>query len=550
MRNIQITHKLLSLLLVFAFLLAFVFLVAASPILLQSVDQSSPFQFKSAFYTQGETLLFSYSNNTRFIIRDPNGNFVWDFNVWDKTLVWDGILQENESKLLTLAEGKYLAFASHPFTLIAGNLQTQTVVGYYALDLSGNGTSTKFYTYIPKVDPLYPQSKFIIFSYSNGSNINVTDVNSNIFLWQGTLDEGQHFSQDLSNSLWQNKTILLESTYPISALCYCDQGFMVPSSTGLFTGKLFYTFAYNLTNGNNDLNVIGYLNNTQVSIRNSDTNALIWSGLINAGEVRSAVFANPTYLKVESNQSVAVSVDPYPSWSKMYQAALYAADVDGKLIGQHFFTTAREGGYLRVIANVADTQVTVLNQVTRAVVWSGNLGEMETHKITTSHSIYSITSDKPVSVLAGYTGDWTATFAPLFFTINYEPPVPTPTITPSPSPAPTLSPTPTPTIAPTPTPSPTPSPTASPSPTLTPSPLPTPTITPSPAPTLSPTPTPTTAPIPTPSATSSPSPTEPTSTKEVEQLSQSPYLYLIIVAVSLAVLGASVFMIRKSRGKV
>ena len=87
MRNIQITHKLLSLLLVFAFLLAFIFLVAASPILLLSVDQSSPFQFKSAFYTQGETLLFSYSNNTRFIIRDPNGNFVWDFNVWDKTLV-------------------------------------------------------------------------------------------------------------------------------------------------------------------------------------------------------------------------------------------------------------------------------------------------------------------------------------------------------------------------------------------------------------------------------------------------------------------------------
>ncbi len=394
-----------------AFILIILTLIAgALPILVQSLDETPPTGFKSSFYTQGDALLFSYSNNTYFIIRDSSNG-----------LVWNGTLQESESKRLTLAEGTYLAFASKPYTLIVGASQTQTVVGYYALDLSGKGTSTKLYTYIPQRDPLYPESKFIIFSYTNGNAVNVTDTDSKTVLWQGTLNEGQHFSQDLSNTAWQNKTVLVQSTSPVSALCYLDQGFMVPSSTGLFTGKLFYTFADNITNGNNDLNVIGFQNNTQVTISNSATKAIIWSGTLNAGEVHSEVFSKPTYLAIESNQSVTVTVDPYPTWLIMYQAALYAADADGKLIGEQFFTTARGGGYLRVIAYQDDTQVTVINQATHALVWTGMLNEMETHKITTVHTVYNVTSDKPVSVIQGY-GEWSATFAPLQFTTDSDPP--------------------------------------------------------------------------------------------------------------------------------
>ncbi len=391
-------------------LIAFTLIVGILPMMALNQDMEPATGYRSSFYTPGETLLFGYHNDTYFTIKDSAGS-----------LVWNGMLQEAQTKRLTLTEGVYLVLASKPYTLLAGNAQNQTVVGYYALDLSGKGTSTKMYTYIPKRDSLYSLSSFIIFSYANGNTIKITDTEAKSVMWQGTLNDGEHFSQDLSNTIWQNKTVAIESAFPVSALCYLDQGFLVPSSTGLFTGNLFYTYAGNITNGNNDLNVIGYQNQTQVTISNSVTKTVVWSGIINEGEVHSEVLNTPTYLTVNSNQSVAVSVDPYPSWPIMYQAALYAADAEGKLVGNQFFSTARGGGYLRIIPYENDAEVTVVDQATHALVWSGKLDEMQTYKFAAAHTVYNISSDKPVSVLEGY-GEWSHIFAPLYFTADSEPP--------------------------------------------------------------------------------------------------------------------------------
>jgi ribosomal protein S11 len=385
-------------------------LFAALAIPVHSSDGALPTGIKSVFYTQGETLLFSYYNNTYFVLRDPSGS-----------IAWNGTLEEGESKQLTLGEGLYSVAASKPYTVIVGASQTQTVVGYYTIDTFGKGTSTNLYTFIPSRDPLYPESKFIIFSYTNGTVVNVTDARSKVVLWRGALNTGQYFTQDLSNATWQNRTVHIESTFPVSALCYLDQGFIVPSSTGLFTGTLFYTFAGNITNGNNDLNVIGYYDNTWVTISDSTSKSLVWNGTLSAGEVHSEVFAAPTFLTIESNQSVAVMVDPYLTWPIMYQAALYAGDVDGNLIGKNFFTTARGGGYLRIMAYQNDTQVTVTDQLTHTLVWDGTLDEMELYTKSTSHTVYNVTSDKAVSVLEGY-GEWSAMFAPLYYTTDTEPP--------------------------------------------------------------------------------------------------------------------------------
>ena len=389
-------------------ILAIMFAALAIPV--HSSDEPSPTNIKSVFYTQGETLLFSYYNNTYFVLRDSGGS-----------IAWNGTLEEGESKQLALGEGLYSAVASKPYTVIVGASQTQTVVGFYALDTFGKGTSTNLYTFIPPRDPLYPESRFIIFSYTNDTVVNVTDAHSKTVLWQGTLNTGQHFSEDLSNATWQNRTVHVESTFPVSALCYLDQGFIVPSSTGLFTGTLFYTFAGNITNGNNDLNVIGYQNNTWVTVSDSTSKSLVWNGTLNIGDVHSEVFAKSTYITIESNQSVAVTIDPYLTWPIMYQAALYAGDADGSLVGKNFFTTARGGGYLRIMAYQNDTHIAVTDQTTHTLVWDGTLNEMELHTRSTSHTVYNVTSDKPVSVLEGY-GEWSTMFAPLYYTTDTEPP--------------------------------------------------------------------------------------------------------------------------------
>ncbi|MBN1245738.1 hypothetical protein JXA31_09120 [Candidatus Bathyarchaeota archaeon] len=373
-------------------------------------ETAPPTGLNSLFYTPNGTILLSYSNNTYFVVKDSLG-----------VISWNGTLDKGTIMQLPLEAGIYSVSASKPYTLLVGAPQTESVVGYFAIDANGKGTSKDLYSYIPPPDPLYAGNRFIIFSYEEDTNVTVTDVNTDAVLWQGILNESQHFSQDLNNSTWQNKTVHVECNKPVSALCYLDQGFIVPSSTGLFTGNLFYAFASNITNGNNDLNVIGYHDNTEITITNTISQALIWNGTLHTGEVHSEVFAKPTYLTVESNQSVAVTVDPYPTWPIMYQAALYASDVNGNFIGNQFFATARGGGYLRILAYANDTNVSVTDQTTSTLLWNGTLNRMESYTGPTSHTVYKITSDKYVSVLEGY-GGWSSAFAPLYYTIDTQPP--------------------------------------------------------------------------------------------------------------------------------
>ena len=391
----------------FASLTLFLSVLAVLP--LHSV--SAPYTgYLSYFYTFDEAILFSYSEGTYFVVENSAA-----------MTVWNGTLDRGNHMRLTPGEGIYSVKASQPYTILAGAAETQNVVGYYATDVNGRGTSEDVYTYIPPPNSLYPESRFTIFAYVNDTAVTVTDVSTEAILWQGTLNQSQHFSQGLSNATWQNKYVHIQSTYPVSALCYLDQGFIVPSSTGLFTGTMFYTFVGNITNGNNDLNVIGYSNDTWVAISNTESKSLIWNGTLNAGETHGEVFSKQTYLTVTSNRSIAVTVDPYQSWPIMYVAALYAADFNGALIGKQFFTTARGGGYLYVFAYHDSTYVTVTDQATHSLIWNGTLNEMQFHKKTVSHSTYSVTSDKEVAVLEGYE-EWSAMFVPLYYTAEKQPP--------------------------------------------------------------------------------------------------------------------------------
>jgi hypothetical protein len=405
------TERICFLSIIFALLL----LVLAVPV------QSSiapPTGFNSFFYTPDGAILFSYDNNTYFVVKDFSGG-----------ISWNGIIDKGAIKQLTLGAGIYSVSASQPYTVIVGDPQTQSVVGYFALDAKGKGTSRDLYTYIPTPDPLYAGGKFIIFAYENDTDVTVTDTSTKVILWQGALNESQHFSQDLNNATWQNRTVNVGSSHPVSVLCYLDQGFIVPSSTGLFTGTLFYTFVSNITNGDNDLNVVGYYNNTWVNVTNTVTRALIWNGTLNAGEVHSEVFANLMYLTVESNQSVAVTVDPYPTWMEGYQAGLYAADINGNFVGNQFYTTARgEGsfnipGYLRILAYQNNTHIAVTDETTHLLIWNGTLDEMWSHTNKASHTIYKIDSDKPVSVMEGYWEPASVAFAPLYYTTDTQPPI-------------------------------------------------------------------------------------------------------------------------------
>lgn len=379
----------------------------------QAQANSEP-QNLSFFYTLSEIYLFSYFDDASLEVKDSVG-----------TVIWSGTLDKGEHQHLTPGEGIYSAEGSKPYTVLVGAPKTDTVVGYYAVDCEGKGTSKELYTYI--CPPSYTGSKFIVFAYTDYTDVTITNVDTAATLWAGTLSDGEHFEQDLGT--WSSPTpdwtdifVQITSSEPVSALVYTDQGYHVPSSTGNFVGTLFYTFANYIGSWQNDLNVFGYYDETTVTIRNTETADIIWSGAINDGEVHSVGFRASTYVTVESDKDVAVSVDPFIGWTWNYHAQTYPADKTGTRVGTLFYTTARDLGYLYVFAYKDGTSVEVTDQLTGDLVWSGTLDKMEYHQIDTANTVYKVASSNYISMLEGY-GRWGAEFAPLYYAVTRVIPV-------------------------------------------------------------------------------------------------------------------------------
>jgi hypothetical protein len=386
----------------------FVAILAPSFVAFVPHAKANPQDYTAFFYTLSEVYIFGYYDGTAIEVKDNVG-----------TTIWSGTLNEGGHQHLDPGEGIYSVTGTKPYGILVGAPKTDLVVGYYSVDSAGKGTSKKLYTYI--CPPYYSGSKFIIFAYTNGTDVTVTNIDTSVVLWSGTLDAGEHFEKDLGTESsptinWTDIFVKIASSQPVSALIYTDQGYHVPSSTGDFVGTLFYTYANYIGNWDNDLNVIAYYNETAVTIKKTETGDTIWSGTLNEGEVHSESFQAPTYITVQSNKDVVASIDPYVVWTWDYNALTFATDKSGKRVGKLFYTTARSSGYLYIFAYENDTSVAVTDQLTGTPVWSGTLNKMEYHEITTSHTVYKVASSNSVSILEGY-GSWGAEFAPLSYTV-------------------------------------------------------------------------------------------------------------------------------------
>lgn len=353
-------------------------------------------------YAVGELHLFSYHDGTAITVKDASG-----------TVVYDGMLNEGEHAFLSSGSGVYLINGTRPYSVLCGDPTSDSTSGFYAIDENGKGTGTKFYTFIPSAWD--SRMRFIVFAYMNDTDARIVDTDLGVTLWAGTLDEREHFEANpYTNASWESKYVSVISDKPISALTYFDQGYGVPSSNGLFTGTLFYTYASYVGSWVNDLNVIGYFDSTTVTVKNTVTGTTVWSGIIDEGEVHTEGFSTGIYITVESDKDVAVTVDPFVAYTSDYHAATYVADSSGERLGTLFYATARSSGYLEIFAYQNVTSVSVTNLGTGSVVWTGTLDEMEHYSLSANSAIYKIEASNYVSIMEGY-GVASAEFAPLYF---------------------------------------------------------------------------------------------------------------------------------------
>lgn len=366
-------------------------------------------------YTHSDLLIFGYTNGTAIEVYDSSN-----------ALIWSGIIDAGGHLSLTPGAGVYKIIGTNPYSVIVGDELTSYVMGYYAFDQWGKGLSTLFYTY--QVDTSSWTSpdyrNFIVFAYNDNTNVEIINTVTGIPIWTGTLNKGQHHEEPTLSDIF----ITVRADKPVSALSYTDQGYYVPAETGTFSGKTFYTWAGNSGGWGHALQIVAYTDSTSVTVKNTDTNVVIWNGVLNEGEVKYVTGINSQYLTVESDKDVNVAITPYGAFTGSYYYSVYGQDSLGSGIGTLFYFPAISGGNLIIFSYANGTQVEVTDS-TNAVVWSGSLDEGQNHEITPSaFTVYKVKSTNLVSTLFDWGNLAGADFAPQFYAV--APPAPVPALTP------------------------------------------------------------------------------------------------------------------------
>jgi uncharacterized repeat protein (TIGR01451 family) len=348
-------------------------------------------------YTVADIVVFGYENNTNITIYDYN-----------KNVIWTGTVDDGTYHLENVNDGVYKLVGDKKFSVLTGDPISDYVMGYYGMDQNGYGASTKLYTWMPQS---YSSDYFIVFAYTDGTQVTITNKDTDTIVWSGTLNRGEHYTDETLSANF----VEVESNYPVSALSYNDQGYFVPSANQKWSGTEFYTYADYLGYWPNTLHVMAYEDGTTVTIKNTDTAATVWSGTLNAGEEHEITTTENIYYSIFSDKTVTVGVLPVDGYQNGYYYGGYMMDKTGSGIGTEFYVPTLSGGMLWTFAFENDTTITVYDATTNTLVGTYHLNMSEAVDVNQGYGYWRIVSDKRISGYTGWGGMASAGFAPLLF---------------------------------------------------------------------------------------------------------------------------------------
>ena len=349
-------------------------------------------------YTVENLILFGYEDATTLTIYDAVD-----------TVIWSGTINEGEHHVEDVYAGVYKVVGDKKYSILTGDPLVD-LVGYYAIDQDGYGLSTTLYTYMPDDFSGAYTDYFIVFAYTNGTDVTITNMDTMTEVWSGALNRGEHYTDTTLNANY----VKVESNHPVSALSYNDQGYFVPSANKKFSGTEFYTFSDYLGSWPNTLYVMAFEDNTTVTVKNTETDAVIWSGTLNAGEEYEDTTYSSIYYTILSDKVVTVGILPINGYSSGYYHGNYVPDKTGSGIGNEFYTPCVNGGELYAFAYENDTTVQVIDPATSTIMGTYYLDTGEYADVNPGYGYWHIVSDKLISTYEGY-GSAAADFAPVLF---------------------------------------------------------------------------------------------------------------------------------------
>jgi len=367
-------------------------------------------QYATSVYTFSDITIFSYFDDTEFQITDINGNVVGGATLKADTLY-----------SISAGQGIYSVSGNKPYSVLIGDAITNYVNGFFALDQSGKGTSTKLNTWmmVGNYDP-----HFIIFAYEDGTQYTIKELATGSFVYAGTLNNGQYLDFPNVSSI-QGKALQVISSKPVSALSYSDQDYYVPSSDGTFAGNLFYGFSGYSGSWTNSITISSYSSNNKITITNLATGEEIASYTLGMWQVRTVPIYQDTFWKVQSSGRITAANIPFADFTGSYAYMARTADSTGKNIGTSFImpTIASQISVFSYEDN-NKVSITLLGDTTYPYTSTSLIadtllqtGNAYVFNSDYGHYVYRISSQKNVSVLQSYSAAG-ADFMPLGYALD------------------------------------------------------------------------------------------------------------------------------------
>ncbi len=388
-------------------------------------------EYSSYIFTSEDIIFFSYEDGTDLEIYDSSGNPVaFDPCELDKG---EHVIVDDE-----VSEGIYKVCGSNKFAVLTGDPTANGISGYYAMDANGLGVSTEFYTYVPPEPEEawhwknLENQQFIVFAYEPNTYVNVQQYVNGSYedIDSFTLDKGEHWGANL-----YDKWLLVTADKPVSALTCHDQGYFVPSANGTWSGTEFYTYVTDAYDQDwetwrQELTVIAYYDGTFVTIKDSNTQELIWEGVLNSGKAHVESYPEvegaDRYFSITASKTVTVGVQPWFKWpqDKLYDRGAFIPDRDGTgvgRIGRDLIGSTTQNGYLYILAHTDNTHVDLYNAENGAFKDDYDLDKGEyvnaNEYAAIGNGLWRIVSERYVSAYSGRSTH-TAEFAPLAFDVK------------------------------------------------------------------------------------------------------------------------------------
>lgn len=241
----------------------------------------------------------------------------------------------------------------------------------------------------PNTSFFYAYDKIYIFGYIDGTNFTLyNSVGSP--MQSGTLDDGEYISIPLSSGQYK-----LDASNLVAVCAGASDdnivGFYALNEASLAVGMKFTSYQYNWGSGGKEI-VFAYEDNTTIQVFNANTQALLGTGVINAGEHWIPVGATGA-LRTVANKRVSVLNFTDIGYSVPSGTGLFTGTLFHGYIGQ----TSGPGDL--IITSYADNNaVTVTNTTTGVPVYTGTLQTGEFWYSSYTEMYFTVESTDAVSV--------------------------------------------------------------------------------------------------------------------------------------------------------